>query len=598
VATAWSQLTSVGCGLVIEPRIYRAAFLPTLLALVVAMFSLEARPGPAPQGLAADVLFEGRLANQTLQQIAREHPDRRPGTPGNAAVARLSVERFREHGFDPIVVQRFSEDGERLANVVARRVGSTRDQIVIMAPRDTAGRGPDAAGSAADTAALLELARVFEGRSTRRTIVLVSLDGSSMGDTGARRFLEDATDRGRIESVLVLSNLGASSSRGPLLVQWSNDASRGGIGLNRTVAQSVRQELGGIPPDEGVAGQFARLALPVGIGAQGVLIEEGVDAVRLSGSGELPPQARAVDVERLGSLGRAALRAASALDGRRVESGPASYVIVARSVLPAWALALVALALILPPLVASIDAFARASRRRERVARWWRWALAGAVPFVVGLVLAELLVLTGRMPDAPPAAFPPDNEPLDAGAAVVLGAVVAATALGWVLLRPRLRRAAGDPTGGGAAAVTSLALSLVVLAVWFLNPFAALALVPATHLWLLAMTPGLRTWVRGLLFVSGLAAPAGIAVYYLARLSLDPFEAAWYGLLLMTGHHFGPLGALASCLLAGLTASSLAVVVALARQEPPEPPKGPSVRGPASYAGPGSLGGTDSALGR
>lgn len=598
MATACSQVTSVGCGLVIEPRIYRAAFLPTLLALVVAMFSLEARPGPAPQGLAADVLFEGRLADQTLRQIAREHPDRRPGTPGNAAVARLAVERFREHGFDPIVVQRFREGGERLENVVARRVGASRNQIVVMAARDTGNTGPGAATSAADTAALLELARVFEGRSTRRTIVLASLDGSSMGDAGARRFLEDATDRGRIEAVLVLSSLGASSSRGPLLVQWSNDASRGGIGLNRTVAQSVRQELGGIPREEGAPGQIARLALPIGIGAQGVLLAEGQDAVRLSGSGELPPEAEPVNVERLGSLGRAALRAASALDGRRTEAGPSSYVIVARNVLPGWALALVALALLLPPLFASIDALARASRRREPVGRWARWALAGALPPVAGLLLAELLVLAGQMPDAPPAPFPPGNEPVDAGAVVVLGAVVAIAAVSWVLLQPRLRRAAGDASTGGAGAVTSLALALTVLAVWFLNPFAALVLVPATHLWLLAMAADARPWVRGLLFAGGLVGPAGVGLYYLARLSLDPLDGAWYALLLLTGHNFGPVAVLLGFILLALAGSVLAVLSAVARRPGPEPPAGPSVRGPASYAGPGSLGGTDSALGR
>ena len=59
-------------------------------------------------------------------------------------------------------------------------------------------------------------------------------------------------------------------------------------------------------------GQLSRLSFPIGIGAQGVLLDSGYDAVRISGSGELPPSGsgppEAIDPDRLGGLGRAALR--------------------------------------------------------------------------------------------------------------------------------------------------------------------------------------------------------------------------------------------------------------------------------------------------
>ena len=51
----------------------------------------------------------------------------------------------------------------------------------------------------------------------------------------------------------------------------------------------MRQELGSSAGGSGTLGQLARLSFPLGIGSQGVLLEEGYDAVRLSGSGELPP---------------------------------------------------------------------------------------------------------------------------------------------------------------------------------------------------------------------------------------------------------------------------------------------------------------------
>lgn len=604
----------------IEPRIYRAAFLPVLFAVVVAMFSLENRPAPAPQGLAADVLFDGRLARTTLRGIVGDHPDRSPGSAGNAAVAERVARQFAERGFDPVVRRRFTAEGERLENVVARRPGRSREQIVIMAGRDSpAGGGPDATGSAADTAALLELARVFEGRPAHSTIVLMSFDGATLGYAGVRRFVERAEDPERIRAVIVLSNLGASRSRGPLVVDWSNDSSRGSIGLARTAAVSLREELGGVPAGEGPAGQLARLAFPVGIGAQGVLIEQGIPAVRISGSGELPPPRTGLDdldVDRLGALGRAALRTASAVDAARTPGyGPSSYVIAARNVLPGWAIALLAGALLVPPLIASVDAAARVRRRRLHLGRWWRWALAGAAPFVLALALAELLALVGLLPDAPPAPIPPGQISIDAAGAVALGLIAAALVGSWVLVRPRLmerrRRRRGSPEDlaangrapegaeelAAAGAVTALALSVAALAVWIVNPYAALLLVPAVHLWMLAMVAEPSRPAAGLLVGLGLLLPAGVAVYYLARLSLDPLEGAWYLLMLVTGHHVGLPTVLLGGVLLGLLGSTIAIVAARGRREEARP-AGPPLRGPASYAGPGSLGGTESALRR
>ena len=74
--------------------------------------------------------------------------------------------------------------------MIGRRAGRSRRQIVVVAARDAAG-GPDAAGSAADTAALVELARVFEGRPSNKTLMLASVDGSTLGDVGVTRLLDE-----------------------------------------------------------------------------------------------------------------------------------------------------------------------------------------------------------------------------------------------------------------------------------------------------------------------------------------------------------------------------------------------------------------------
>ncbi|MBA2506833.1 MAG: M28 family peptidase, partial [Thermoleophilaceae bacterium] len=380
----------------IEPRIYRAAFVPAVIALVLTAFSLQNRPAPAPQGLAADVLFEGRLAAQTMRQIVRDDPDRSPGSVGNDRVAREVARRLARNGFE-VTIKTFEADGRTLRNVVARRTGASRKQIVVMADRDSSSV-PDATGSASDTAALLELGRVFQGRAARRTLVLVSTDGGTLGDAGALRFAETAPDRDEIEAVVAFSDIGVRRPDGPLSVQWSNDSKRGSIGLARTANSSLRQEIDDLPGGPGPFAQFMRLSFPIGIGDQGVLLEHGLEAIRISGSGELPPSASEsqledVDVERLGALGRGILRTVSALDGARTpDPGPSAYILT-RKVLPGWTVALLAITLLLPALVASVDALARARRRKETIGTWWRWIALAVLPFLVALAVAELLVL-------------------------------------------------------------------------------------------------------------------------------------------------------------------------------------------------------------
>ena len=82
----------------IEPRIYRAAFVPAVLALVLVMFSLESRPRPLPQGLAADVLVDGPQAAAAARQIVAAARDRRPGTGGDRAVAATVRRSFEARG--------------------------------------------------------------------------------------------------------------------------------------------------------------------------------------------------------------------------------------------------------------------------------------------------------------------------------------------------------------------------------------------------------------------------------------------------------------------------------------------------------------------
>src|SRR5215217_6526062 len=75
---------------VLDVRVYRAAFLPALVALFVAAFSLVDRPDPATTSQAADA-FDGARAfgtampppRNSLLELAKAFPRRAPGSAGD-----------------------------------------------------------------------------------------------------------------------------------------------------------------------------------------------------------------------------------------------------------------------------------------------------------------------------------------------------------------------------------------------------------------------------------------------------------------------------------------------------------------------------------
>ena len=119
--------------------------------------------------------------------------------------------------------------------------------------------------------------------------------------------------------MIVIDQLGARKSRGPLVVTWSNDHKRGNLGLERTAQASLRAELGSAPASDGFLSQIPRMALPIGAGARRACWWPTGWTAASSGSGELTPDepATELDEERFSALGRSALRLVAAVDGGR-----------------------------------------------------------------------------------------------------------------------------------------------------------------------------------------------------------------------------------------------------------------------------------------
>ncbi len=580
----------------LDLRIYRAAWIPVILALVVVAFSLETRPRPITTTLPPDA-FDAARAMRLLDDLAERFPSRRPGSDGDRALGDTVQQTFRASGFE-VSTRDFDAqtiDGERtLRTVVAERPGRVNRRVVVVAHRDAA--TSPAKAELSGTAALLELAQLYAGRATRRTLTFVSTSGGSGGDAGAADWA--AHVEGPVDAVIVLGDLASDDERRPQVVGWSNGRGIAPRQLVRTVEQAVREEAG-LPGGTRTTMQSLRLAFPLTVSEQGVIGEEGLPAVLVGVSGELGPAADApVSRARLEGMGRAVLRSITALDeGPEVEPNrPETIVLVRNQELPLWAVRLLCAVLLLPPLLAGVDGLARVRRRREEVLPWLGWAAALGAPFLlVGIALVALRVV--GLLSAPAAPVPPGVIPVSIGVLVVaLAVLVLAMLAGWPFVR---RRAPGAGRGGAGIAVALAALAIAWL-VWLRNPYAALFLVPAAHLWLLAAAPEVRVPRVGRAVLVALALlPFALAfLAYEVALDAGPVALAWLGMLAVAGGHVGLLWVATWSAVAGCAIAAL--VVALRTEPPPSGPRRIDVRsrGPIGYAGPGSLGGTDSALRR
>ncbi len=586
----------------LDPRIYRAALLPVLLALIVVAFSLENRPAPLRTTLTPDAFDQVRAA-RLLDDLARSYPVRPAGSAADAQLAgRVAVELRAALPARVRVERRVTNaqtvDGEReLVTVMAQQPGSApRAQVVVVAARDASGTG--GAAQLSGTAGLIELARVVAATRPSRSVTFASVSGETGGQGGMRELIRALVRP--VDAVIELGDLAGPISGRLLVVPWSDDGGMAPMRLQRTVAVALRQEA---QVDAGVPfarAELARFAWPWSPSGQGVANAAGLPAVRLSASGEPAPAPRApVSADQLGAFGRTALRAITALEsGLRVEQAPSRDLSVARKLLPYWAVRLLVLALLIPALLTLADAAARARRRREPLLPRIGWVVVAAVPFALGAVFARGLGLTGAVPDTAPPALP-SAAPLEGSGWLAIGCTLAVVLLAWLLLRPLISRgpAGADHESAPAAALAPLLVTAVVAFVaWLVNPYAALLLVLPLNVWLLTATREARiapVLLAPLVVLS--LTPVVLVVLSVARqVDVRLVESVWVVLLWLAGGQAGPLAVACCALIAG--AATAVLRSSLRPRTPPGSLPAITVRGPSSYAGPGSLGGTDSAL--
>ncbi|HTX31920.1 MAG TPA: M28 family peptidase [Solirubrobacteraceae bacterium] len=578
---------------------------PVVLAVIVLAFSLTGQQGALSSSLAPDA-YSGAAAAATLNHMATNYPHRLPGSPGDTGLAGYVATQLHDAGFNVSTTDfngRTAIGTRQLENVVGIRAGQENGSIVIVSHRDAL--GSPAKAELSGTASMLELASVLQGETLQHTVIMASTSGSA-GAAGAAALARSLPQP--VDAVIVLGDMAGTTVREPIVVPWSNTQQVAPPVLRNTVASALSAQAGLPAGSSSLLAQLAHLALPMAATEQAPFNSSGEPAVLLSLSGEQTPSAsEPVSPVQLTTTGRTLLQSVNALDTGGTVAAPSSYLSFSGKAIPAWAVRLLSLALILPVLMATIDGFARARRRGSWVLRWLIWVLAAALPFVLAVLLVLFARAVGWISAAPPGPLDGSAINLTAGNLALLAVVAALIVAGLLWLRRGVialtalsgQTRPGADYGPGAAAAVLLLLCAVDLALWFSNPFAALLLAPALHLWLWIVVPEVRlpAPATAVLLLAGLTLPVLVVVEYATSLGHGPLTAAWSWMLLLAGGGIGFATAIVWSVFLGCVVSVIAIAVRAAGADRPQP-QPVTVRGPVTYAGPGSLGGTESALHR
>lgn len=378
----------------VDPRIYRSGLALVAVAVIVFAFSLTAQPAAAPTNLAPGAV--AGKAFGTMNSLSHQFPDRAPGSQGDQDMAAWVAGQLRgDPGFSVTTTTAEAQTArgeEPLETVTATRPGLASGAIVVISHRDAPGLA-----NLSGTAVLLDLARELSGQTENHTITLISTSGS-VGAAGASQVAESLSSQ-PVDAVIVLGDLAAAHPSEPLVVPWSDAEVLAPPVLRQTLGRYVHADIGLPPGSTNLAAQVAHLAFPITTTEQGPFGRYGIPSALISLSGyRLPAANEAVSPLRVQQSENAVLQTVGALDNAPRVPGPAPYLQIGSKTVPGWAVRLLVLALIVPAVIATIDAVARARRRGHSILRWLGWVLASAVPFVLALVVMLIVRVTGLLP--------------------------------------------------------------------------------------------------------------------------------------------------------------------------------------------------------
>jgi hypothetical protein len=538
----------------VSGRLYRGTWLLVGIPLLIAAFSVAKPAALRPAVPTLPPAFDKLRAATLARELARNFPDRAPGTLGARGAREWFADqvapgvRLRRDAFEATIPGRGKT---RMENLVLAVPGRSPQALAVLAHLDNQGSGPGANDNASGVAALIELARSYQPPPTAppgprvvtpaHTLLFVATDGGAYGGLGAREFAKRY--RSRVLATVVLDSIGGADTA--RLEVAGNTPRQASAELLETASARVEEQTGTRPRRPRAFDQLLALAFPLTLYEQGPLLARGIPALTLTTAGDNRPGAfrdtpERLNGGRLAQIGRSTQELIRALDqGAELVSGTSSFVYLGARVMRGWAVALVLLGALLPFVIPVVDLFARGRRRHLAIAPalrayrsrllFWLW---------VGIVF-EAFAWLGVWPGGASVAVSPESSAARDWPVLGLLGLGALAALGlWVVrdrLRPRRPVSAGEQLAGQTAAL--LALGVVSLLVVATNPYALLLVLPSLHAWLwLPQVQQRRPAVRATVFAAGFVGPLVLLVWIGARYGLG-LDAPWYVIELAAIHY-------------------------------------------------------------
>ncbi|MGI9117870.1 MAG: M28 family peptidase [Gaiellales bacterium] len=491
-------------------RALRIAFIaPPLLALVILLISVRTPVGPSA-AITVAPSFDGTRAAAYARQLADRTPDRSPGSLTAQQAADQVAGSLSEASGEPVHRAAFTAPGPtgadvRMENLWVVETGSSEEAIVVLANRDDVAPGPGLDDNASGTAALVELARDLSGVERARALVVASTDGGTVGQAGNQELLDSLRASG-LRPVVVVSLEAIADPTAELPVLF---AGTGGVRTPEVLLKGLEESLDA-QPDAGAAGpenpvlQVLDLIAPaVPTGAQVPFLDGHVAAIQL-GRGDGGVGTEAIADARLGAIGSAIGTLLVRLDAEPRPAPPSgAYIAVSGRVIPGTAIALLAIALLLGPLVAVGRALLVRRPSRAAWAAALRVAVVGAVPGVATVLIARAANLLGGIDTPPGAGWPRAN--LVTVVLVLLAAALVFAVAAWVLVR-RIH--------GAMPLVAAPAIGLVA-AVLLLAGSPASVLIAAPALWVWTLIPRPYELLPRIAWALGPVAAMGLLIFLL-----------------------------------------------------------------------------------
>ena len=547
----------------LNARLYRTCWLVAGVALVVALLTLESPDQPPEPPLASAI--DGDAALTLNSQLAAVAPERAPGSGPDQAASRWIQGQLSQvpGAAGRVQTQDFvaSDGGDqvRLQNVYlvvpGAADGRARAGILVVAPRDTP---PGVAGGTTATSVMLAMARASATSRHQRPHIFISADGSTIGNAGIRWFLS------RFSSFPIAAAISLDApgeAEGDEVDVWSDGrADKQALRLGQLAERSIGRAGGRSEGAPSLGVQLLHMAVPQTFGDQGPPIADGMPAVTLSGRGESPLRpGQQPTADRMALVANSANDLLLTLDGAPQAPAPDGGLELAGKLLRPTVVRLALLLLALPILVCAVDALARMRRAKVSLLDGLRATGLRTAPFLAALAAGYLLALAGILPRTA-AGAPPLPHDASFGPAAGLGLVlsVGVGVLGWLWAKRRARRVDAAPATEAAAALGALSVLLVVL--WVVSPYALVMALPASHAALVA-TSARRRWQVAALVGVALLPVLGLAISTAGRLDSNPVFALWYLFATMADGSRGAWGPILACLI-GACLWSLASLVA------------------------------------